>query len=432
MPPRVATSSDDSPPEKKPKKGKKDKEIDDANPKTSEKKDRKGKKEKKSKKKKGDDIENDMEPLVRKDDDDDPDDESTGGGELSGMEDLVALTRGKRPSKKRPAAATSSNQVSKRPAKKNDTDDADNAGEKEARKTAIPLDHILRSLFDIHGLSANKRIGFCINKQMRVFERYTAFQAITPVKKNQEYLIPIALGQALPFQHLIEGIADEESRGTPDIGVSPAKFALNMLPEDGHTEEQMMVEPWDRNFGELGGEYPYPEFEEIGDMDPSRSPELEREDQSKTEEVGDMEPSHSPQLEREDHPQTTEIGGMDPSPSPELEREDQPKITGEIGTMAPSLSAEPEREDQPKITGEIGTMAPSLSAEPEREDQPKSTEEIGTRAPSLSAEPEGEDQPKTTEDIGTMDRSPSADPEREDQNPKTEDDVENLNQYGLR
>lgn len=150
LPPRVPTSSDDSPPlEKKAKKEKKTtkdaKETDEAKPKKSEKKKDKGKKEKETKgKKPKEDTEHEMEPLVRKDDDDDePDDESSGDGELSGVDELVALSRGKR-TKKRPAAsASASKQPSKRPSKKTHTKDARNADEKEARKVAIPLHHIL-------------------------------------------------------------------------------------------------------------------------------------------------------------------------------------------------------------------------------------------------------------------------------------------------
>ncbi len=146
LPPRVPTSSDDSPPpEKKTRKSKSDvKETGEKQNKTEKKeKKEKGKKEKKSKKPKADDAGDDMEPLVRKDDDEDdgPDDESTGGGELSGVDELVALTKGQR-TKKRPATASSSNQPFKRPSKKNDAENASNADEKEASKTAIPLDDI--------------------------------------------------------------------------------------------------------------------------------------------------------------------------------------------------------------------------------------------------------------------------------------------------
>ena len=131
---------------KKEKKTPKDaKDTDEAKPKKSEKKKDKGKKEKETKgKKPKEDTEHEMEPLVRKDDDDDePDDESSGDGELSGVDELVALSRGKR-TKKRPAAsASASKQPSKRPSKKTHTKDARNADEKEARKVAIPLHHIL-------------------------------------------------------------------------------------------------------------------------------------------------------------------------------------------------------------------------------------------------------------------------------------------------
>lgn len=152
LPPRVPTSSDDSPPlEKKAKKEKKTtkdaKETDDAKPKKSEKKD-KGKKEKEKKgKKPKEDTEHEMEPLVRKDDDDDePDDESSGDGELSGVDELVALSRGKR-TKKRPAAsASAAKQPSKRPSKKTHTKDACNAEEKEARKVAIIFWYFSNSL----------------------------------------------------------------------------------------------------------------------------------------------------------------------------------------------------------------------------------------------------------------------------------------------
>ena len=88
-----------------------------------------------------------MEPLVRKDDDDDePDDESSGDGELSGVDELVALSRGKR-TKKRPAAsASAAKQPSKRPSKKTHTKDARNAEEKEARKVAIIFWYFSNSL----------------------------------------------------------------------------------------------------------------------------------------------------------------------------------------------------------------------------------------------------------------------------------------------
>ena len=218
-----------------------------------------------------------------------------------------------------------------------------------------------------------------------------------------EYLTPIALGQALPFQHMIEGVADEPTGGTPDIGISPAKFPLNIIPEDNITAEPMLEAPWERQdpFAELRGEDQYQKIEEIDEMD--------------------LIPSA---IECEDQPaKSEEIGGMDPSPS-ELEREDQPTKIEEIGGMDPS-PAEVEGEDQTTKIQEAGEMDPS-PAEVEGEDQTTKIEEIGEMYPSPAELPR-EDQPTTIEEIG--------EPEPENQNPmfgETLGDPERLRQYGLR
>ena len=115
LPPRVAASSDESaPPEKKEKEKREKKDKNAVKP------DKEKKQKKDKKKKKKEDHDHDSNPLVEKDDDGDDDGENDGSsGELSGMEELLALDKGKKqaPPKKRPASTTK-DVPQKRPAKK--------------------------------------------------------------------------------------------------------------------------------------------------------------------------------------------------------------------------------------------------------------------------------------------------------------------------
>ena len=71
-----------------------------------------------------------------------------------------------------------------------------------------------------------------------------------------------ALCQALPFQHLIEGISnDDEDVVDPPVGsfgfISPQKFALNIILEDGNTSAGATpVDPWGNQHAELEAEVP--------------------------------------------------------------------------------------------------------------------------------------------------------------------------------
>ena len=210
---------------------------------------------------------------------------------------------------------------------------------------------------------------------------------------------------------MIEGVADDEAHdgGIPAIGVSPAKFPLNVIPEDGHTEESMTMDPF--SFlpdeqpelslpAELRGETQHPwigwlgEVDTIGEMDPSLSAELAREDQPKTK-IGEVEPS------RDDQQLIEDMGEMEPSLSAELAGEDQ-QLIEEIGEMESTPCAELSGEEQHPKTEEIGEMESTPCAELSGEEQHPKTEEIGEMTPSLSAELSGEEQHPKTEEIESV------------------------------